>query len=73
MRGMGIRMLRKPSVNTEDFKDRVDAHVHENRQFTNDELHEVFPCVYQSVLYETVTGQMIQKNLCQMGSKNAHK
>jgi hypothetical protein len=33
------------SVITEDMKDRVDAHVCENRSFTIDELHEVFPYV----------------------------
>jgi hypothetical protein len=28
-----------PPVSTEDFKDRVDAHVHENGRFAIDELH----------------------------------
>jgi hypothetical protein len=28
------------SVITQDFKDRVDAHIHENRRITIDELHE---------------------------------
>jgi hypothetical protein len=32
-----------PSAITEDLKDRVDAHIRENRRFTIDELHEVFP------------------------------
>jgi hypothetical protein len=45
----------RPSVITKDLKDRVDAHVCENRRFTTDELHEVFPYVSRSVLYETVT------------------
>jgi hypothetical protein len=33
-----------PNVITEDMKDRVDAHVCENRQFTTADLHEVLPC-----------------------------
>jgi hypothetical protein len=33
-----------PSVITDDLKDKVDAHVHENRLFSTDELHGVFPC-----------------------------
>jgi hypothetical protein len=28
---------------TEDLKHRADDHVHENRRFTIDELHEVYP------------------------------
>jgi hypothetical protein len=42
------------------LKDRVDAHVCENRRFTIDELHKVFPYVSQSVLYvvETVRVQL---------------
>jgi hypothetical protein len=35
----------RPSVITEGFKGRVDAHVRDNRRFTTDELHEVFPYV----------------------------
>jgi hypothetical protein len=47
-----------PSVITQDLKGRVDAHVRENRRFTTDELHEVFPYVSRSVLYETVRVQL---------------
>jgi hypothetical protein len=47
-----------PSVITEDLKDRVDAHVCENRRFTIDKFHEVFPYVSRSVLYEIVTVQL---------------
>jgi hypothetical protein len=35
----------RSSVITEDMKDRVDAHVYENRSFTIDVLDEVFPYV----------------------------
>jgi hypothetical protein len=44
----------------------------ENGQVTTDELHKVFLYVSQSVSYETARVQLIQKNLCQIGSKNAH-
>jgi hypothetical protein len=49
------RELDAPSLITEDLKDRVDGHVRENRRFTIDKLHEVFPYVSRSVLYEIVT------------------
>jgi hypothetical protein len=39
----------RPPISTEDFKDRVDAHICENKRFTVDELHQVFPFVSQSV------------------------
>jgi hypothetical protein len=42
------------SVITMDLKDRVDANVHENRQFTLDELQEVFKYVLLPLLYKTV-------------------
>jgi hypothetical protein len=48
----------RPPVITEDLKDKVDAHVRENRRFTTDELHEVFPYVSRTVLYESVTVQL---------------
>jgi hypothetical protein len=47
-----------PSIITKDLKDRVDAHVHENRQFAIDKLHEVFPYVSRSLLYKIVTVQL---------------
>jgi hypothetical protein len=49
------------SVITKDLKDGVDAHVCENWQFTIDELHEVFPYVPRSVLYEIVTVKLRYK------------
>jgi hypothetical protein len=52
------------SVITKDLKDRVDAHIHEIRRFTTDELHEVFPYVLQTVLYETVTVQLRYRKMC---------
>jgi hypothetical protein len=53
----------RPSVITENLKDKVDAHVRDNRQFTTDELHEVFPYVSRSVLYETVTVQFRHRKI----------
>jgi hypothetical protein len=50
-----------PSVITRDLKDRVDAHVRENWRFTIDELHEVFPYVSRSVLYEIITVELRYK------------
>jgi hypothetical protein len=61
------------SVVTEDFKNGADAHVRENREFTIDELHVDFPYISQSVLYKIITVQHIQKNVYQMGSKDAHR
>jgi hypothetical protein len=52
-----------PSVITKDLKDRVDAHVCDNRQLTVYELHEVFPCVSRSV-YEIVTVQLQHRKTC---------
>jgi hypothetical protein len=43
---------------TEDLKDGVDNHVHENRHLTIDELNEIFPYVSRSVLHETVIVQL---------------
>jgi hypothetical protein len=37
------------------FDDTVNVHVRENRRFTIDELHQVFPYVSPSVLYKIVT------------------
>jgi hypothetical protein len=54
----------RPSVITEDLKNRVDVHVRENERFTIDELHEVFPYVLRSVLYETVTVQLRYRKIC---------
>jgi hypothetical protein len=42
------------SVTTKHLKDRIDAHIHENRQFM---LYEVF-LVPQSVFYEIVIVQL---------------
>jgi hypothetical protein len=56
-----------PSVITEDLKDRVDAQVRENSRFAIDEIHEVFPYVSQSVLYETVTVQLRHRNMAKDG------
>jgi histone-lysine N-methyltransferase SETMAR len=52
------------SVITEDLKGRVDAHVCESGRFTIDELHEVFPYVSQSFLYETVIVQLQYRKIC---------
>jgi hypothetical protein len=60
-----------PSVITEDLKERTDAHIHENRQFTTDEIREVFPYVSRSVLYETVTVLGWQTNGYLLRSKRA--
>jgi hypothetical protein len=46
------------SVITKDLKDRIDAYIRENRRFIIDELHEVFPYVSRSFLYEIVTVQL---------------
>jgi hypothetical protein len=55
---------RRPSVIAEDVKDRVDARVHNNS----------FPiCFVISTLRDCHSSTPIQKNLCQMGSKNAHR
>jgi hypothetical protein len=35
----------RPSILTEGLTDKVDADVRENRRFTVNELHEVYPCV----------------------------
>jgi hypothetical protein len=51
------------SVITKDLKNRVDAHINENRRFTIDEFHEIFPYASQSVLYETVTLQFQYKKI----------
>jgi hypothetical protein len=55
-----------PSAITEDLKDNVGDHVRENRQFTVDELHEVFPCVSRSVLCETVTVRLQYRKIFAM-------
>jgi hypothetical protein len=47
-----------PSVIAEDLKVRVNGHVRENRRFTTDELHGIFPHVSLSVFYENVTIQL---------------
>jgi hypothetical protein len=44
----------RPSVITKDMKDRVNAHVRENKGFIIDELCEVFPYV-SHVICENVT------------------
>jgi oligoribonuclease (3'-5' exoribonuclease) len=46
------------------LKDRIDAHVCENRLFSIDERHEVFPYVSQTVLYELVTVQLRYRKIC---------
>jgi hypothetical protein len=53
-----------PSVITEDLKDREGVHVRGNRRFVIDELHEVFPYVSRSGLYETVTVQLQYRKIC---------
>jgi hypothetical protein len=55
------------------LKDRVGVHVSENRRFTNDELHEVFQCFMICPLRDCHSSTPIQENLCQIGSKNAHR
>jgi hypothetical protein len=35
----------RPSIITEDLKDKVGVHIRKNRRFTIDELHEVSPNV----------------------------
>jgi hypothetical protein len=35
-----------PSVITESLKDRIDAHLRENRRFAFDDLHEEFPLCF---------------------------
>jgi hypothetical protein len=55
-----------PSV-IKDLNGRVDAHVHENRRFTIDELHEIVPNVSRSVLYEIVTVQRQYKKFMLAG------
>jgi hypothetical protein len=47
-----------------DLKDKVHAHIHENSQFTNDELHKVFPYVSRPVIYETVTVKFQYRKIC---------
>jgi hypothetical protein len=60
----------RPSVITKDLKDRVDAHIHENRQFTIDELHGVSTlCFVTSPLQDCHSSTPIQKKLYQTGSK----
>jgi hypothetical protein len=49
---------RRPSVITEDMKDRVEARARQNRRFTIDELHEDSAFVSLFVLYEIVTVQL---------------
>jgi hypothetical protein len=46
------------------LKDRIDAHIHEKRHFTIDELHEIFPYISFSVIYEIVTVQIRYGNVC---------
>jgi hypothetical protein len=33
----------RPSLITEDLKNRIDQHIRANRSFTLDEIHEKFP------------------------------
>jgi hypothetical protein len=47
-KGMCILRSGRPPISTEDLKDMVHAHIRENKRFTVDELHEVFPFVSQS-------------------------
>jgi hypothetical protein len=59
-----VKQSRHLFVITDDFEDRVDAKICENRLFTVDERREVFPHVSQSVLYKTATVQLQYRKIC---------
>jgi hypothetical protein len=48
----------------EDLKDRVNDQVCENRRFTTDDLHEVFPYVLLFALYKIVIVQLCFRQIC---------
>jgi hypothetical protein len=48
----------RPSVITDELTKRVVDHIRANRRFTIDELHETFPEVSRSVVYEIVTERL---------------
>lgn len=54
----------RPSVINEDFVQKVDAKVRENRRFTISSLSDCFPQYSRSVLYHIVTENLNYRKLC---------
>jgi hypothetical protein len=52
------------SVITDELTKRVDDHIRANRRFTTDELHEAFPEVSHSVIYEIVIERLRYVKIC---------
>jgi hypothetical protein len=53
-----------PSAITEDLRDMIYVHICENMCCIVNELHEVYPCISQSALYETVIVQLRYRKMC---------
>jgi hypothetical protein len=50
----------RPSLITEDLKNKINQHIRGNRRFTLDKVHENFPQIYLSVKTEIVSTYIIE-------------
>lgn len=57
---------RRPSLVTEDLKNRIDQNIRTNRSFTLYEIHKKLPHISHSLIHEIVTGYLHcnEKKLC---------
>lgn len=53
----------RPSVVTDELKGRIERKIQEDRRFTIDGLHEFFPEISRTVLYEIVSGELGYKKI----------
>lgn len=49
----------RPTVMNEDLTQNFDVEIRQNSRFTIEELHQKFPQVSRSVVYQIVTGKLL--------------